>query len=53
MDAAVIILALVLGAVIGALIVVGWKSNGKPLIDQFNEMHHAPENIERRSRRFQ
>lgn len=53
MDTALFILALVLGAFGGALIAIGWKSNGRPLIDQFNEMHNDPNNIEVRSRRVQ
>lgn len=42
-----------LAAVVGLLCGIGWASPKKPLRDTFNEMHHAPENIEQRSRRIQ
>lgn len=51
MDISLAIGLLCLGACIGGLIVLGWMSPKKPLRDTFNEMHHAPENIEQRSRR--
>ncbi len=52
-DVSLAIGLLCLGAAIGALIVTGWKSNGKPLVDQFNDIHHSEESLEQRARRVQ
>ena len=51
MDISMGIGLLCLGAVLGALVVVGWKSDGKPLVDQLTEIRQAetPEDITRRT----
>jgi hypothetical protein len=51
MDISLAIGCLCVGAVLGALVVVGWKSDGKPLVDQLTEIRQSetPEDITRRT----
>src|SRR4051812_19892790 len=50
---AVEIMIFIIGAIAGSLLTAAFMSDRRPLIDQFNEIHHSPESIEQRARRVQ
>jgi membrane protein DedA with SNARE-associated domain len=53
MDFAIAILLLTLGVVFGALAAYAILRDKRSLLDQFNEIHNSPENVEQRARRVQ
>lgn len=53
MEMALVVGLLCVGAALGALIVVAWMSDRRPIIDQFREIHGGEDDLERRIRRLQ